>query len=418
MKVCLVNPCWSLEGGRGSAEHAPLLPLELGYCAALLERAGHEAVILDAPLEGLTTGMVARRVAAFAPDMTVVTSAPTYLAWRCPAPALDVPRETFAAIRSAGPQAGGLLVAVGPHGTVTPRAVLQGLKCDVVVMGECEEVVARLADGEALAHVSSIAWRDGSARVRVQGRAHVGRFSDLPALLWPEDWIARRRGGEVEASRGCAFHCSFCAKRGGRDGYRRRNLGDLLLEIDGLRGQGARHLFFIDEVFLPDRRLLEALAGRDMTFGIHTRIDLWEPEMLDLLGWAGCVSLETGIESLTAEGRDMLGRDCRLDTEALTHRLIHARRRVPRVVATLLAVATDDAAHVARWREAMRALDIVAPAPVPVFPYPGTADYARLFGPPDDLAWERAQTHYAQSHWAGIAAPPVTPPGAVRRRPA
>ena len=33
--------------------------------------------------------------------------------------------------------------------------------------------------------------------------------------------------------------------------------------------------------------------------------------MLDLLGAAGCVSIEAGVESLTREGRDWLDKDCR-----------------------------------------------------------------------------------------------------------
>jgi anaerobic magnesium-protoporphyrin IX monomethyl ester cyclase len=35
-----------------------------------------------------------------------------------------------------------------------------------------------------------------------------------------------------------------------------------------------------------------------------------------------------------------------------------------------------------------------ANAPVPLFPYPGSPDYTRLWGPPDDRAWERAHDYY------------------------
>jgi hypothetical protein len=31
---------------------------------------------------------------------------------------------------------------------------------------------------------------------------------------------------------------------------------------------------------------------------------------------------------------------------------------------------------------------------VPLFPYPSAPDYRRLWGAPDDLAWERAHRHY------------------------
>jgi anaerobic magnesium-protoporphyrin IX monomethyl ester cyclase len=32
--------------------------------------------------------------------------------------------------------------------------------------------------------------------------------------------------------------------------------------------------------------------------------------------------------------------------------------------------------------------------PVPLFPYPGSPDYTKLWGSPGDDAWERALDHY------------------------
>ena len=49
---------------------------------------------------------------------------------------------------------------------------------------------------------------------------------------------------------------------------------------------------------------------------------------------------------------------------------------------------------VAAWREKLRRGGVWANDPVPLYPYPSSPDYARLFGPPDDQAWERAHAHY------------------------
>lgn len=151
---------------------------------------------------------------------------------------------------------------------------------------------------------------------------------------------------------------------------------------DRLIDQGVEYLYFIDEIFLPNRPLLEALVGRDVVFGVQTRIDLWKPEMIELLGRAGCVSIEAGVESLTHEGRDALDRDCRLGTEELTERLILAKRCVPFVQANLIETPADDAAVVQRWRGEMQQVGIWANDPVPLFPYPGSPDYRKLWGPP------------------------------------
>jgi B12-binding domain/radical SAM domain protein of rhizo-twelve system len=139
---------------------------------------------------------------------------------------------------------------------------------------------------------------------------------------------------------------------------------------------------------------LEALNARPVQFGVQTRIDLWKPEMLDLLGAAGCVSIEAGVESLTVEGRAALDKLCRMSTEDLADRLIHARRSVPFVQANLLQMSGDDAALVAAWRERLLAHGVWANDPVPLYPYPSSPEYRRLFGAPDNAAWERAHEHY------------------------
>ena len=402
MKVALVNPPWRFENSIYFGCRAPHLPLELGYTKALLDEAGHDVLMLDGHLCGQSAEGLANEVAAFGPDMTVVATAPSYLFWRCAQPELRVPREFLLALTGCG----GTTVAVGPHGSATPRTVLRKLGVDVVVLGECEEVVANLADAGSLRDVSSVAYRDGDEIV-VNGRPHAARFVDFAPLRWPREWIARHQhhhhrfdrepdgpGAEVEASRGCPYACTFCAKIDFRDRYRRRDLGLLLDEIDRLLAQGATYVYFIDEIFLPNTELLEALARRDVAFGIQTRIDLWKPEMLDALGRAGCVSIEAGVESLSPEGRDSLAKRCRMSTDELADRLIHARRTVPFVQANLIKMAGDDARHIADWRAKLERHGVWANDPVPLYPYPSSPDYHRLWGKPDDSAWERAHAHY------------------------
>jgi hypothetical protein len=116
--------------------------------------------------------------------------------------------------------------------------------------------------------------------------------------------------------------------------------------------------------------------------------------MLDLLGRAGCVSIEAGVESITVEGRNLLDKGSRLTTEQLAERLIHARERVPFVQANLIQFGSDDPADVERWREHLQRFGVWANRPVPMFPYPGSPDYTRKWGAPDDHAWERAMEHY------------------------
>lgn len=403
MKFALVNPNWTFDGSIYFGCREPHLPLEFGYARALLERDGHEVLLADAQLHDLSVETLRTQVAAFAPDHIVVTTAPSYLFWRCAPPELRVPQATLRALSGIP----ATRIIVGPHASTTPGATLRKLQADVAVLGECEDILPLLTAGrDGWPSVSSIAWRDGDD-VHVQGSVHQADMGALPALRWAAEDVARHRhhhhrfdrqpeapGAEMEVSRGCPYHCTFCAKENFRNDYRKRPLDVILEEVDGLVQAGAEYIYFIDEIFLPNRELLEALVTRPVSFGIQTRIDLWTPPMLELLGRAGCVSIEAGIESITVEGRNLLDKGSKLTTEQLASRLIHARQFVPFVQANLLESGSDDPADVEAWRERLQQQGVWANKPVPMFPYPGSPGYARRWGAPDDSAWERAMDFY------------------------
>ncbi len=400
MRYALVNPNWNFDGSIYFGCREPHLPLEFGYSGALLEAAGHDALLIDAQLENLTGEEIRRRVIAFQPDFTVITTAPSYLFWRCAPPELRVPQQTAELLRDVA----GTLVIVGPHASTTPAATLRKLRADLVITGECEEILPRL--DRPWASLESVCyWDQGQPLVR--GGTHSADMAALPALHWPRHLVARHRhhhhrfnaeplgpGAEMETSRGCPYHCTFCAKDNFRDKYRRRPLATVLEELDGLLHQGVEYVYFIDEIFLPNRELLEALCERPVKFGIQTRIDLFQRDMISLLGRAGCVSIEAGVESITEAGRDLLDKKCKVSTDELAERLMFAKQTVPFVQANLIEMKEDDPADVEAFRVRLNAAGVWANKPVPLFPYPGSPEYTQRWGAPDNLAWERAHAQY------------------------
>src|SRR5947199_166085 len=101
----------------------------------------------------------------------------------------------------------------------------------------------------------------------------------LPALHWNPVTIARYRhhhhrfdaapvgpGGEMEASRGCPYHCTFCAKVNFRITFRRRPLPTIAADLEGLLNTGVEYVYFIDEIFLAYRDVLEMIAARPVKF--------------------------------------------------------------------------------------------------------------------------------------------------------
>jgi hypothetical protein len=399
-RVALINPNWSFERSIYFGCRSPHLPLELGISGHYLQQAGHPTLLLDAHMFDLSFADLEAELRAFRPDMIVLTTAPTYLFWRCAPPELRVPQALALAVRDLAPT----LVAVGPHGSTTPRAALKKLAVDIVVMGECEQSLLRLANGER--DFAGLCFAHGDT-IRVNGGPQAASFKDQPVLTWPDEMVRRHHhhhhrfeaepvgpGAEVEASRGCPYNCTFCAKENFRNLYRRRPADVLLQEIDRLRDQAVEYIYFIDEIFLPNAELLEGLVSRGLKFGVQTRIDLWKPDMLRLLGRAGCVSIEAGVESLTPEGRAALAKNCKMTTDQLADRLVEARRHVPFVQANLIEMPEDDDPVVQSWRQRMQDAGVWANDPVPLYPYPGSPDYRKLWGEPDDFAWERAHKHY------------------------
>ena len=389
MKYSLINPPWSFEGSIYFGCREPHLPLEYGYSKALLEADGHQVQVLDGQLDGLPLTEIRAALKAFRPDFTVVTTAPSYLFWRCAPPELRVPMQVAEAVR----EVAGTLVVVGPHASTTPQTTLAKLGADVAILGECEEILPRLASGAPLPTTP-----------------HASDMSRLPALRWDRAAIERHThhhhrfeakpqgpGAEMEVSRGCPYHCTFCAKDNFRNNFRRRPIEIIEAELDGLIAQGVEYVYFIDEIFLPFKDVLHLLAGRRIKFGMQTRIDLWNHESIDLLKLGGCVSIEAGVESITESGRDLLDKKCKLSTDELTERLIYARQRVPFVQANLLESEEDDPEAVEAWRQRLQASGVWANKPVPLFPYPGSPDYTRRWGAPDGRAWERAHEHYLRS---------------------
>jgi B12-binding domain/radical SAM domain protein of rhizo-twelve system len=400
MRYALVNPAWDFEGSIYFGCREPHLPLELGYARQMLESAGHTVLYCDGHLDSLTLDDIRKKVSDFRPDFTVIPTAPTYLFWRCAPPELRIPQIAMQALR----EVAGTTVAIGPHGSTTPRATLRKLGVDLVMMGEPEELLSELPG--SWDQLDSLCYRRDNGDI-VTGTPHYGDMQKVPSLRWQTGYVARHGhhhhrfdaeplgpGAEVEASRGCPYHCTFCAKDNFRNEYRRRNTAAILEEVDELIGQGVEYIYFIDEIFIPQRDLLRALADRPVKIGVQTRIDLWNEEAIELLAGAHCVSIEAGVESITEAGRAILDKKCKLSTDELFDRLVFAKQHIPFVQANLLAMQEDSSEDIEKWRQQLIEKGVWSNKPVPLFPYPGSPEYTRRWGRPDDLAWERAHEYY------------------------
>ncbi len=137
------------------------------------------------------------------------------------------------------------------------------------------------------------------------------------------DLIRRSRylvPNSIVVTRGCPQHCDFCYKdaffQGGRGFYTQR-VEDALAEIDRLPG---RHLYFLDDHLLGDRRFAEGLfdgmRGMRRVFqGAATVDSILRGDLIERAAEAGLRSIFVGFETLAPENlrrsnkRQNLGRD-------------------------------------------------------------------------------------------------------------
>lgn len=402
MRFALVNPDWDFGGSTYFGCHEPHYPLELMFAAQRIDAQAHEALLLDAQLNGWTIAQTRERLQRFRPDFLVIPTAPSYLFWRCPQPELRVPQLWFKELGS-----GTTKVAIGPHPSATPGATLRKLQCDVAFRGEADEMIVQLAS-KSWSEIPGCCWRDKrtlhiSPNLAVADVKQLGAldFSDYPVELHSHRhhvFHGQGRGAELEFARGCPWSCTFCNKTLFRNKFRERSVDAVLTEVDSLIARGVDYIYFIDEIFGVGKnvlRLLEALTERQISIGFQSRIDLWNEETLDLLGRAHCISFECGVESITEEGREALNKNCRLDTQRIGELLIYARRRIPWVQANLILTEADDRAEIAKWQRHLKQNGVWVSEPVPMFPFPGSPLYQQTFGSaPDDQAWERDHSYY------------------------
>jgi len=406
MRYALLNPRWSFEGSTYLGCGDPHFPLGLLAARETLRASGHDVLLIDAHMESLGAAEARERLNRFGEDFLVIPTAPSHLFWRCPQPELRVPMRWISALDRRS-----LVIAVGPHGSATPRTALEKTRADVVLRGEPDQTLPMLSTAR-WETIPGCCWRDA------YGVLHLGQglgvtdlqaggaieYSEYPVHLhthkhrvFPGNGGDRLRlGAEVEFARGCHHSCTVGDKKLLHGQFRERSIEAVLKEIDGLISRGVDYIYFIDEIFgvgTKVRLLLEELALRPVAIGLQTRIDLWNEGGIELLARAHCISFECGIESVTEESRSES--ICRLSRERIGELLIYARQRIPWVQANFIKSSLDDGRAIADWRHRLRSRGVSVSEPAPEFPFPGSPQFVETFGEqPGDDAWERAHSFY------------------------
>jgi len=304
VKVLLVNP-FQVEyvHKKGRIYNRTWTPLDLAYCAAMLETNGIHAEILDANAEQVGPAGVAERACGF--DKVFLTST-SLDRWQCPHLDLNPFLKTVHAVRDVAPE----VYVMGSHGTVKPAEMLAETRANAIVRGEPEYTVAELCSGKPLSAIRGITWSNAGEVVHNPDQLPV-KMDQLPMPSF-EKLPMERYNYEVlgdrftlfEMSRGCASKCTFCLLKTYGTGVRKKSVETLAREVEhAITKHGIRTAYFIDLEFTVLRKQVaefcEWLIAKkfDFTWCCQTRLDLVDDELLGLMKRAGCRLIHAGVEA-------------------------------------------------------------------------------------------------------------------------
>lgn len=234
--------------------------------------------------------------------------------------------------------AGATVLAAGSEVTDHPEIYL-GQGVDYALVGEADHGLVELLDVLAgrterrVEDVAGLAVPDAGAPGGVRRTAP--RLPDRHPDVFPHPaWdlldveryrVAWRRAHgyysvNLVTTRGCPFHCNWCAKPIWGQRYAMRSPADVAEEMALVKRRLAPdHIWFADDIFGLQPRWVSSLAAeieaRDakVPFMIQSRVDLMTANAVDGLARAGCVEVWLGVESGSQRVLDAMDKGTRRD---------------------------------------------------------------------------------------------------------
>jgi anaerobic magnesium-protoporphyrin IX monomethyl ester cyclase len=294
----------------------PYPPLGTLFAAAHVRAQGHDVRLFDAMLADSTEEWD-RALARERPQVAVLYEDNfNYLSKMC----LGRMREAAFAMLAAARARGVTALVCGSDSSDNALRYLEA-GAEFVLTGEGEETLIELLgrltgrNDVALRSIRGLAYREHGLFVRTAPRPVIRALDALPPPAWDlvdmeryrQAW--RRRHGRFSlnmvTTRGCPYHCNWCAKPIWGQTYNSRSPEGVAQELALLRERYAPdHIWFADDLLGLQSgwmaRFAELVAARGVRtpFKCQSRADLLlRAGELEALARAGCESVWIGAES-------------------------------------------------------------------------------------------------------------------------
>ncbi len=321
----------------------PYPPLGSLYAAASLRARGHDVSLFDAMLAS-SEAEWGEALAGHSPDVAVLFEDNfNYLSKMC------LLRMRAAAFRmlDIGSGFGCTTIASGSDATDNPERYLDH-GADFVILGEGEVTLAELLDHLSapqrtdLAGIPGLVFRDRSGQlIRTDRRANLRDLDALPFPAWDLVDVAKYRRAwgrhgrfsmNMSTTRGCPFHCNWCAKPIWGQRYAVRSPDNVAAELGWLRSTFApQHISFVDDIFGLRPGWVRAYADLVrhhqpiVPFKCLSRADLLLRDGdVEALREAGCETVWIGAESGSQRILDAMEKGTRVEQIIEASRRLHS----------------------------------------------------------------------------------------------
>jgi len=324
----------------------PYPPLGTMYAASYLRQRGHEVALFDAVLADSEMDWT-RALDRESPRFAVLYEDNfNYLSKMC---LLRMREAAFAMIQSARGRGCTVIVAGSDATDHAPEFLAQG--ADFVLIGEGEitlgELVDRLTDrtDTPLDSINGLAFRgssNGPPVVFTPRRPEIKELDALPFPAWDLVDVARYRdiwlqhhgyySMNVVTSRGCSFHCNWCAKPIWGQRHNARNPQNVVAEIKWLHeSYHPDHLWIADDIMGLEpgwiRRFADAVEPQQFRTpfkSLHRADLLILGDTVQSLRRAGAKTIWIGAESGSQKILDAMDKGVRVEQIYEATRRLHA----------------------------------------------------------------------------------------------
>ncbi|MBA1337597.1 MAG: Radical SAM superfamily enzyme YgiQ, UPF0313 family [Pelagibacterales bacterium] len=337
MKVLFLYPLWTGESKGISAYFAKraggtYIPYNLALLAAITEKEGHHAKIIDGELEKISLQEIVEQSKNYNPDVIVLTGM---------TPFYNIAVECAALLKKNHITAD--ICVGGPHITIMEEKAFNS-EFNFGFVGAGEEAWKKFLKAKekkiSFSEVPGLLYRENNELKKNKKASQSKDLDQYPMAAYHLLKMGKYKIGtlkgrlpftSIQTFRGCPWKCIFCASdQLETTKILKRSIVSIVDEMQHVvEKYDIRHFMVLDDVLtLVRKRTVEfcnEIIRRDLkiTFEGNTRANLLDEDLVVLMKQAGLIRLSFGLETVDEDMRETMNKKVPLDCYKTSNALLN-----------------------------------------------------------------------------------------------